>query len=303
MIAGLRAPRGGMRRELFWGLIFISPGIAYFLLFWIAPVVMTAVQSLWRWDVNRPSEYIGLRNYTDLLGDPFFLDSIRASAGITFGSLVVGILIAFGLALLLDDDTLVGGRWFRLFIFLPVITDWVATGLAWQLIFLKGEGVLASLFYSIGLNDLATLRWTSTRELAPIALIIFIIWKTTGLYMIILLAGIRSIPTPLIEAARADGANPWQVVRHIMLPMLSPITIFVILIGFVSAIGLFEPVFLLTRGGPVEATKTLPLFIYEIFFEFRYGGYASAAAILFLLMTLAFAVVAARQLRMTAYED
>ena len=121
--------------------------------------------------------------------------------------------------------------------------------------------------------------------------------------MVIFLAGLRSIPNELIEAARVDGAKEWGLIRHVILPLLSPITIFVILIGFVNAIGMFEPVWMLTGGGPADATKTLPLFIHETFFRFRQGGYASAAAIVFLLITLAFAVVATQQIRMSAYQD
>lgn len=301
----LRSVQGKPRREALWGLFFISPGIVYFLIFWIAPVLMTLGQSFWRWRAGRASDYIGLKNYGDLLTDPLFLNSARASAGITLGALVCGTVLAFGLALLLNDSTLRGRRWFRLIIFLPVVTDWVATGLVWQLIFLPHQGVLPALFHSLGLGQTAlpTLRWTATRELAPVAIVIFIIWKTTGLYTVIFLAGMQSIPSELIEAARSDGAGGAQVIRYVILPLLAPISVFVVLIGFVSAIGLFEPVYMLTGGGPTEATKTLPLFIHESFFRFRDEGYGSAAAILFLLITLSFAVIAARFIRVRAYEE
>ena len=293
------------RRELVWGLVFISPALTYFLIFWIAPVILTARQSLWRWRTGRATDFIGLKNYTDLFTDPLFQDSVRATAGITFGALISGTVIAFGLALLLNDSTIRGGRWFRLIFFLPVITDWVATGLVWQLIFLPHQGVLPGLFHDLGLShtSLPTLRWTSSRQLAPYAIVIFTIWKTSGLYMVIFLAGLKSIPKDLIEAARVDGAKEWNIVRYIVLPLLSPITIFVVMIGFVNAIGLFEPIWMLTGGGPADATKTLPLFIHETFFRFRLGGYASASAILFLLMTLSVALIASRQIQMSAYEE
>jgi ABC-type sugar transport system permease subunit len=297
-----RAGRTSLTHETRWGLIFIAPGILYFLFFWIAPLIMTVIQSLWDWKNGRPDTFIGLENYTDLLSDPLFLDSIRATTGITVGSLVLGFVIAFGLALLLNDETLRGGRWFRLIIFLPVVTDWVATGLVWQLIFLPHQGVLSGIFFNLGLRDWMTLRWTSTRELAPFAIVIFIVWKTTGLYMMLLLAGMKSVPKTFLEAAVVDGANQRQLIRHIMLPLLAPITVFVVVISFVSAIGLFEPVFMLTGGGPADATRTLPLFLFQTFFVYRDGGYASAAAILFLLICLGFALFAARQIRLVAYE-
>ncbi len=292
-----------LRRETTLGLIFIAPGVAYFLLFWIYPVILTAVQSLRRWQMGRPGDFSGFDNYTDLLSDPLFLNSIRASLGITVAIVVLGFLVAFGLALLLNDDTLRGGRWFRVTIFLPVVTDWVATGLVWQLIFLPNQGVLAGISYSLGLRDLMGLRWTTARELAPLAIVIFSVWKTTGLYAVILLAGLKSVPKPLVEAARVDGANEWEALRHITMPLLRPIITFVIVVSFVSSIGLFEPVFMLTGGGPADATKTLPLFLHEQFFQYLEGGYASAAGIVFLIICLIFALLAARQLRQNVYEE
>lgn len=296
-------PSHRLRREALWGLVFISPGVAYFLIFWILPVILTAVQSLWRWDIGRPSRFIGTDNYTSLLTDPFFVSAVRASLGISLGVVVVGFFTAFILAWILSDETLRAGRLFRIIIFLPVVTDWVATGLVWQFIFLPNQGVLAGVLYNLGLRDWMGLRWVSTRDLAPIAIIVFILWKTTGLYTVILLAGLKSVPRTLMEAARADGANEWQVLINIVLPLLKPIIVFVIVVSFVTTIGLFEPVFMLTGGGPADATKTLPIFIHEQFFVYLKGGYASAAGILFLLLCLLFAVVASRQLRQNAYEE
>jgi ABC-type sugar transport system permease subunit len=292
-----------LRRETRWGLFFIAPGVIYFLVFWILPVIMTAVQSLWKWRVGRATEFVGLDNYLDLLNDPLFLNAVRASTGITVGIVLFGFLVSFGLALILNDESLRGGRWFRLVIFLPVVTDWVATGLIWQLIFLPHQGVLPGIFSSLGLRDWMSLRWTATRELAPFAIVIFSVWKTSGLYAVILLAGLKSVPRELVEAARVDGANSFAALRHITIPLLMPILSFVIVVSFVSAIGLFEPVFMLTGGGPADATKTLPLFLHEQFFAFLNGGYASASGILFLLICLLFAVFATRQLRQTAYEE
>jgi ABC-type sugar transport system permease subunit len=295
--------RIALRRDTRWGLIFIAPGVAYFLVFWILPVILAAVQSVSRWKAGRAAGFIGLKNYIDLLNDPLFHNSVSASAVISGGAVLLTFTIALGLALLLNDETLRGGRWFRIIIFLPVVTDWVATGLIWQLIFLPYQGVLPGIFFNLGLRDLMSLGWTSSRQLAPLAIIIFIVWKTTGLYTVILLAGLKSVPKPLVEAARVDGANAWQAFRHVTMPLLAPITVFVVVSSFVSTVGLFEPVFMLTGGGPADATKTLPLFLYEQFFQFQAGGYASAAGMLFLFICLFFALVAARRLQQTAYEE
>jgi ABC-type sugar transport system permease subunit len=199
------------RSELFWGLVFAGPALAYFLVFWIYPVLATAYRSLFRFKGGRPDAFVGLENYADLLQNPLFIGSVTISLSISFGIVVVTFALALGLALLLDDPALRGARWFRLAIFIPVVTDWVATALVWQLIFLPNQGVLAALFSSLGLKSLVGLNWLSSRTLGPVAIIIFSVWKTVGLYTIILFAGLKSIPAALKEAAVIDGAQPAQL--------------------------------------------------------------------------------------------
>lgn len=292
-----------MRREVRSAFIFISPALAYFLLFWIAPVILALFYSLTNWSVGRAADFVGLKNYANLLTDPRFHQSLKASAEIVLITVTASTLIALLLAVLLNDDTLRGARLIRLCIILPVVTDWVATGMVWQLIFLPNAGVLASIGAGLHMKALVTTRWVSSSALAPWAVSIFIVWKTTGLYAIIFLAGLKGIPTQLKEAARVDGANSWRVFWLIIMPLMRPITVFVIVIAFVTNIGLFEPIFMLTGGGPADATRTLPLFLYENFFLFQRGGYASAAGILFLAMTLGFALVASRMLQYSYMED
>ena len=219
------------------------------------------------------------------------------SIRIAFISLAVSLTLALGLAAILNDPQIWGSRLFRLAIILPVVTDWVATGLVWQMIFLPNQGVLASIGADLGLRDLVRLRWTADRSLAPWSIAIFIIWKQTGLYAIFFLAGLKGIPKEMIEAAKVDGAGAWRQFWNIRWPLMKPITIFVVVISFITTMGLFEPVYLLTAGGPVDATRTIPLFLYENFFTFGRSGYASAAGIYFLGMSLAFAFVSTRMLR------
>lgn len=266
------------------------------------PVFLALYYSLTKWKVGRPETFIGLKNYTDLLTDPQFHQSVRASVVITILAVTGTVILALIIAILLNDDHLRGSHLFKVLIILPVITDWVATGLVWQLIFLPHAGVLAGIFSFLGLYDLMGLGWTATRSLAPFAIVAFIIWKTTGLYAIIFLAGLKSIPRQYIEAAIVDGANVGQTLFHVTLPLLRPITVFVLVTAFVSTIGLFEPVFMLTGGGPADATRVLPIFLYENFFQFRNGGYASAAGVAFLFLCLGFALVSARILRYSYYE-
>lgn len=290
-----------MSRELKWGLIFISPAAVYFLAFWVLPLVLAIFYSLTDWSIGGSAEFIGLDNYKELASDPAFGRTVWNSIRIAGIALAVSLTLALGLAAILNDPDIWGARWFRLMVILPVVTDWVATGLVWQLIFLPNQGVLASIGADLGISELVRLRWTADRGLASWAIAIFIIWKQTGLYAIFFLAGIKGIPRDVIEAARVDGAGPWRQFWTIRWPLMRPITVFIVVISFVTTMGLFEPVYLLTAGGPVDATRTIPLFLYENFFTFGRSGYASAAGIYFLGMSLAFAFVSARVLRQ-AYE-
>jgi ABC-type sugar transport system permease subunit len=291
-----------MRREARTGIFFISPGMIYFLVFWITPVILAIFYGFTDWSVGKTPHWIWLKNYTRLFTDPLLRQSLIASAKITLISVSGTFFISLGLASLLNTDRLFGGRLIRVIIILPFVADWVATGLVWQLIFLPNGGVLAGIFSWLGLHSLMTLRWTSSARMAPWAISIFIIWKTTGLYTIIFLAGLKGIPKQYAEAAQVDGANIWQSFWNVTFPLLKPITVFVLMMAFVSTIGLFEPVYMLTGGGPADATRVLPIYLYENFFQFHHGGYASAAGILFLFLCLGFALAASRLLQYSYYE-
>jgi ABC-type sugar transport system permease subunit len=291
-----------MQRDQKYGLTFISPAIFFFLLFWILPVLLAAYYSATDWVVGQSASFIALDNYVDLFTDPRFHQSLVATLKITVPALFGSCMLALLLAVILSDDELHGRRLILLIIMLPVVADWVATGLVWQLIFLPNGGVLASIFAGLGWREGVTLRWTSSRLLAPWAIAIFTIWKTTGLNTVIFLAGLKGIPEQYQEAAQVDGANDWQTFRHITFPLLRPITVFVLISAFVNIIGFFEPIFMLTGGGPADATRTLPLYLYETFFQFHKGGAASAAGIIFLLLCLVFAVGASNFLRYSYYE-
>ena len=286
-----------MSRDVRWGLIFISPAALYFIAFWLMPLALALYYSFTDWSIGADPGFVGLANYTELLGDPLFRRTVRNTVWIAFLAVSISLAAALGLATILNDPAIRASRLFRIAIILPVVTDWVATGLVWQLIFLPNQGVLASLGADLGITELVRLRWTADRSLAPWAVAIFIIWKQTGLYAIFFLAGLKGISRDVLDAARVDGAGPLSLFWRIRWPLMKPITVFVVIISFITTAGLFEPVYLLTAGGPVDATRTVPLFLYENFFTFGRSGYASAAGLYFLGMCLAFAFVSARMLK------
>ena len=291
-----------MQREQKYGLTFISPSVLFFLMFWILPVILAVYYSFTDWTVGQIPTFVALDNYIDLFYDPLFHRSIGATVRITVPALLGSCLLGLLVAVILSDDEIKGRRLVLLIIMMPVVADWVATGLVWQLIFLPNSGVLAGVFGGLGMKEWVALRWTSSSQLAPWAIAIFTIWKISGLNAVIFLAGLKGIPKQYQEAAQVDGANSWQIFLRVTMPLLRPITVFVLVISFVNIIGFFEPVFMLTGGGPADATRTLPLFLYETFFQFRNGGSASAAGIVFLFLCLMFALGTATFMRYSYYE-
>jgi len=284
-------------RELRTATVFISPALVYFGLFWALPVLLAVWYALTDWRVGGTPAFIGLGNFTELLRDPLFHTAVLSSLTIVAITVTASIAIALGVAVTLSDPRLRGGRLWRLAVIVPVVTDWVATGLVFQLFFLPNQGVLAAFGQSLGVDWLSQVRWTSDAALAPWAVALFVIWKQTGLYVIFFLAGLKGISAEVMEAGKVDGASAWQAFWRIRWPLMRPVTVFVVVLSFVTTLGMFEPVYLLTGGGPAGATRTLPIFLYENFFTFGRSGYASAAGIYFLALSLLFAAAAARILK------
>lgn len=290
------------RRARRTALVFISPAIAFFLLFWALPLAAALFYSMTDWRIGGTAQFTGLDNYVELFADPLFRTAVKASLLIAVGSVLVSLVLALGLAVVLSDPRIRFARMWRLAVIIPVVTDWVATGLVFQMIFLPHQGILAGLANAAGIESLVSIPWVSDRILAPIAIGIFIVWKQTGLYAIFFFAGLKSVPESVLEAGRLDGAGGWHLFWRIRWPLMRPITVFVVVVAFITTLGLFEPIFMLTGGGPAGATRTLPIFLYENFFTFGRSGYASAAGVLFLALSLMFAGVAARLLK-DSYES
>jgi ABC-type sugar transport system permease subunit len=285
------------RRELRTCLVFISPAVVFFVVFWAFPVLMAAYYAFTDWQVGRSAPWVGVANFTELFGDPLFRTAIKASLTIAVLAVIGGVGIALCLALILARPDIRAARWWRLAIFIPVVTDWVSTGLVWQMMFLRDRGVIAQILAKFGFTSLVRTEWTTDATLAPIAIAIFIIWKTTGLYTLFFLAALKAVPNDVLEASTVDGAGAWQRFRYVRWPLMKPITVFVIVIAFVTALGLYEPIFMLTGGGPAGRTRALPIFLLENFFQFERSGYASAAGLIFLGMSLLFAFVASRVMK------
>jgi len=275
--------------------LFIMPMLFGILFFRIGPIIASFVMSFTRWDVMSDPVWVGFDNYSEMFADDRFFTVLRNTVlfVVTYvpGSMLLGLVMA-----LLVNKALKGIAFFRGLYFMPYITSMVAVAIAWNWIFSRRYGLvnqaLLDVFGADGLRlllntDKVPPAWLSEYPFVMASIIIVTIWKSAGFQMMVFLAGLQGIPQNLVEAARIDGANDWQIFRRITLPLLSPVTFFVLVISIINAFQTFEVTFTMTQGGRLGSGSTIAWWIYQNAFTWSRMGFGSAVAVvLVLLITL-----------------
>lgn len=271
------------RRWNFWGYLFILPNFIGFVLFMLIPIVMALVFSFTNYDVISRMDFIGLENYIDLFTDDQFLISLRNTLWYCLLTVPTGVVFSLLLAVLFNRQ-IRGIAIFRTLVFIPVITSMVAVSLVWSMLYEDNSGLLNVLLGYVGLGPV---HWLTDTNLAMISIAIMSVWKGLGYNMTIFLAGLQGVPAELYEAATIDGANSVQKFFKITVPMIGPTSYFVTLMSLIGSLQVFDQVWVMTAGGPVDATKTVAMYLYQYGFQFYKMGYACAAAyVLFILVFL-----------------
>lgn len=269
--------------------LFLAPALVLYAAFVIVPMVLAGHYSLFNWNGLGPlDKFIGLDNYSRALGDPVFRAAVGHNAFIVVASIVVQLPLALGLALLLNRR-LRGRAILRMVLFAPYVLSEVVTAVAWQLI-LQPSGPVNKLLEGVGLDGLAQL-WLADRDLVIYSLFIVITWKYLGFGIVLFLTGLQGVPSELLEAATVDGASAWQRTRHIVLPLLGPTVRIWIFLSVIGALQLFDLVWIMTKGGPSNASVTMATFLIDRGFERSQVGYGSAAAVLLFVISFAFALL------------
>jgi multiple sugar transport system permease protein len=276
-----------VNRRSIAGWAFAAPALTMLGLFFLVPVLLAFALSLTDFDLYALANtddlrFTGLRNYGQLLQTPLFWKAL----GNTFYFVIVGVPLSIGLslgaALLLNGvaSRLVG--LFRTALFAPVVTTLVAVAVIWRYLLHTRYGMINYLLEGVGIDPV---DWLGNPNWAMPAIILFAVWKNFGYNMVILLAGLQTIPSDLYEAARIDGANAWDRFRHVTLPGLGPMLLLVSVLTMAGYFQLFAEPYVMTQGGPVESTVSVLYFMYEQGFKWWNLGFASAVAfILFLIM-------------------
>ncbi len=262
--------------------LFLLPFVVYFAIFFVYPIVSSMILSFWEFNpLDKTHPFAGLRNYTECLKDEMFRKCITVTISYAFWTVLFGVVLSLILAMALNR-AMSGVGIYRTLYFLPVVTSIMAATLVWKILYRADDlGLLNMILHVFGKDNLL---WLKDEKLALPCLIAFGVWKSLGFNMIIFLAGLKAIPKIYEEAAAVDGAGAWQRFRYVILPSLRPTTLFVVVTSLIMAFQVFTQVVGMTEGGPNNATRTIVYHIYEVGFRDFRLGYASAAAVVMLII-------------------
>lgn len=268
-------------RERLTPYAFIAPFFIGFLVFQLLPIAFSIYLSFAEWNGMGSIEFLGLKNFVNMMEDGKFWNALRVTFTITLFCTIVGTSLATLLAVLLEnvDDQL--ASILRVIFFLPSVTSVVVIGYIWKQLYSTDYGFFNSALMQLGLPPQ---QWLADPKLALPALLIMLIWAGLGWDSLIITAGLRSIPDEIYDAGKVDGTNGWTQFWHITLPLLQPTLLFVLVTGVIFLWGLFAQPSILTGGGPLRQTQTIAMYLYDVGFRYHKFGYASAIAVILSLI-------------------
>ncbi len=276
--------------------LFLSPVLVFAVIFVVLPVAFAGYISLTAWDSLSSPRWMGLKNYQYLFAtDPIFFQTVRQTLAFALGSLLLGVPLALVLAAALARARL-KGVW-RVLYTLPMVTNIVAIGFIFWFVFRPTDGLLNRILDIFGLPGPG---WLTNPSLALLSATLVFVWMELGRNMLLFLAGLNTIDESYYEAARLDGAGPWQLFRFVTLPLLRPTILFVVITGFISGMSYFTLMLVLfpgTQGGPSRAALTTGQYMYQMAFEDLRMGRASAVSYVLFALVLVVSLVQLRLLR------
>lgn len=295
-VAAVAADAGGLppkRRSRWRGrleiALFAGPALVIYLLFVMVPVGLAGYYGFFKWNGIGPlTDFVGLDNYVRALSDPVFIGAIGHNFFFVIASLLVQAPIAIGIALLLNRP-MRGRSFFRVLVFVPYVLSEVIAGVAWLLL-LQPSGPFDALLKALGLGDAVQL-WLGDPTVVLWTMLAVICWKYVGFAIILFLAGLQGVPEELAEAAQIDGASWWQTQRNITIPLLGPTIRIWAFLSIIGSLQLFDLVWIMTGGGPANATSTMATYMINFGFTRSQYGYGSAVAVILFIISFVIAIV------------
>ena len=281
-------PAPSLRAERATGMAFVAPAFVLFAVFIGYPIVHTVVISFQRWDAISAAEWIGLGNYRQMVDDPVFRRALLVTVGLTVVLTALLTVLPLLVAALFAEGWGRLGRLYRTLLFLPAVVSFVVTGALWKLLLEPNLGNLNSLLGKAGLENLRQ-NWLGDEQWVLYVIVVVSVWQQLGLYVIIFFAGLQGIDPTLYEAARVDGASGWQQLRSVTVPMLRLVTIVVVTLNLLNGIKMFDVIWVMTEGGPVNASHVLGTYMFRVAFAspgLPDFGYGSALSTVILVLCL-----------------
>jgi ABC-type sugar transport system permease subunit len=273
--------------------LYIAPFFVLFLIFLAYPVVNSFWISFHKQQGISTPEFIGLRNYLNLLSDPRFKQSVINSTVYALGSLFIQIPLAFMLAVIIHSwlvPWLNVKSFYRLAFFVPLLTSGVVVSLMFGILYDYNSGLINSFLVSIFGED-AKIGWLRDAQVVKFSIILLLVWQFTGLNSLYFLAGLQNIPRELQESAAIDGANGWTILTRITIPLLRPVILFVVITAINGSYQIFTQPYLLTGGGPRDQSLSMVMYLYNTGFSYFNLGYASAIGYTLVLIVVTLAVL------------
>ena len=267
---------------------FLSPYIILFTIFLLLPAISGILISFFKWGIMGSPKFRGLKNYYKVLNDDLFIESLINTFYFTLMTAVPLVIIGLLLALFVNQK-IKGRNIVRTLIFLPHVISVSAVGIIWVWVLDKNIGLLN--YYFIEPFGFEPIGWLVQESTSMPAISITTIWWTVNVNMIIYLAGLQDIPEDLYEAAKLDGANKWNLLIHITIPLLRTVTLFVIPLTVIGCWKIFGQAYIMTNGGPGTSTYTIAQYIYSMGFQYFKMGQASVAGVVLTLITLVFTLL------------
>ena len=295
--AGAQRDRVRMRRrEAGFGLAMIAPAMLVVLVFTLVPILASFVLSLFSWDVISQPKYVGLANFRRLAHDSTVVHSFRVTATLTVAIVALELVLGLGLAVLVQQRRRATTRaLFRTAYYLPLLASGASVSIVMGYLFDEKFGVIN---YYLSLLGAPSVPWLTSDLGASVTIVLVVVWQQIGFTFILFVAALSTLPTDILEAAAMDGAGPVRLLLRIKLPLISPTVFFAAVVGVINTMQLFDQPYIMTSGGPGDATKTTVMVIYQTAFqniEFGYGSTISVALFVVLLAVTGLQFLASRR--------
>lgn len=283
-----------------WAAIFLLPGLALYLYIVIVPSIQVINDGFYDWSAGQSPVWAGLANYREMFSDTVFTDSLVNTLILLVGALIIQIPLGFLFALLIYRK-LPGSGFFQSVFFIPMVLSTVVIAVLWTQVYQPDFGLLNGLFKMLGLSNWMH-AWLGDTNTALYSVVVVVGWQFVGLYMLIFLAAMQSIPVPVLDAGQLDGASGWRQTRHLLLPMLFDTVKLSMILVVTGAVQYFNLIWAMTKGGPANSSSVLASYMYTKAFTDNRLGYAAAVATFMLVINLLLAVGLQRLFRRDALE-